>query len=146
MVECILIDMRTRVVVYAPQRQMGERFVRSRVHFFHLLLRSSAREPIRSQPTRSKQGALVKTLVICSGGLDSVTLAHKVAAERTLTCLVSFDYGQRHRKELASARACALHLGMPHNIIDISATARLLTESALTSSHVVGASSQTRPE
>ena len=42
----------------------------------------------------------MKTLVICSGGLDSVTLAHKVAAEYTLTRLVSFDYGQRHRKEL----------------------------------------------
>jgi asparagine synthetase B (glutamine-hydrolysing) len=101
MVECILIDMRTRVVVYAPQRQMGERFVRSRVHFFHLLLRSSAREPIRSQPTRSKQGALVNTLVICSGGLDSVTLAHKVAAEQTLTHLVSFNYGQRKKTRTA---------------------------------------------
>ena len=52
----------------------------------------------------------MKTLVICSGGLDSVTLAHKVAAEQTLTRLVSFDYGQRHRKELDSAQACAVGL------------------------------------
>jgi len=79
----------------------------------------------------------VKTLVICSGGLDSVTLAHKVAAEQSLTRLVSFDYGQRHRKELASAKACAVRLGVPHDIIDISAVGRLLTGSALTSGEPV---------
>ncbi|WP_445505365.1 7-cyano-7-deazaguanine synthase QueC [Microvirga sp. G4-2] len=79
----------------------------------------------------------MKTLVICSGGLDSVTLAHKVAAERTLTRLVSFDYGQRHRKELDSARACAARLGVPHDIVDISAVGRLLTGSALTSGEPV---------
>jgi 7-cyano-7-deazaguanine synthase len=79
----------------------------------------------------------VKTLVICSGGLDSVTLAHKVAAEQTLTRLVSFDYGQRHRKELASAHACAARLGVPHDIVDISSVGRLLTGSALTSGEAV---------
>ncbi|WP_201841585.1 7-cyano-7-deazaguanine synthase QueC [Microvirga zambiensis] len=79
----------------------------------------------------------MKTLVVCSGGLDSVTLAHKVAAEHTLTRLVSFDYGQRHRKELASAQSCAARLGVPHDIIDISAVGRLLTGSALTSGEAV---------
>jgi 7-cyano-7-deazaguanine synthase len=79
----------------------------------------------------------VKTLVVCSGGLDSVTLAHKVAAEQTLTRLVSFDYGQRHRKELASAQACAARLGVPHDIVDISSVGRLLTGSALTSGEAV---------
>ena len=39
----------------------------------------------------------MKTLVVCSGGLDSVTLAEKAAAERDLAGLISFDYGQRHR-------------------------------------------------
>jgi 7-cyano-7-deazaguanine synthase len=79
----------------------------------------------------------VKTLVICSGGLDSVTLAHKVAAEQTLTRLVSFDYGQRHRKELALAQTCAARLGVPHDIVDISSIGRLLTGSALTSGEAV---------
>ncbi len=37
-------------------------------------------------------------LLTCSGGLDSVTLAHKVAIERTLIHLVSFDYGQREAR------------------------------------------------
>lgn len=76
----------------------------------------------------------MKTLVVCSGGLDSVTLAHKVAAdkERTLTRLVSFDYGQRHKKELAFAAACADRLGVPHHVVDISAVGKALTGSALT--------------
>ncbi|MGO4705321.1 7-cyano-7-deazaguanine synthase QueC [Microvirga sp. 2MCAF38] len=79
----------------------------------------------------------MKTLVVCSGGLDSVTLAHKVAAERVLTRLVSFDYGQRHKKELDSARACAARLGVPHDVVDIAAVGRLLTGSALTSGEAV---------
>ena len=74
----------------------------------------------------------MKTLVICSGGLDSVSLAHKVAAEQTLTGLVSFDYGQRHSKELGFAAACAQRLGVPHQVIDIRNIGRQLSGSALT--------------
>ena len=33
----------------------------------------------------------MKTIVICSGGLDSVSLAHKIAAEHELLALGSFD-------------------------------------------------------
>jgi len=74
----------------------------------------------------------MKTFVICSGGLDSVTLAHKVAAERELAGLVSFDYGQRHAKELDSAAACAVRLGVPHHVIDIRGVGAALSGSALT--------------
>ncbi len=38
--------------------------------------------------------------LVCSGGLDSVSLAHILAAQGALKRLTSFDYGQRHRKEL----------------------------------------------
>ena len=61
----------------------------------------------------------MKTIVICSGGLDSVSLAHMVAQEHELTRLVSFDYGQRHRKELDYAALCAQRLDVPHDIIDL---------------------------
>ncbi|WP_306113285.1 MULTISPECIES: 7-cyano-7-deazaguanine synthase QueC [unclassified Roseovarius] len=74
----------------------------------------------------------MKTLVICSGGLDSVSLACKVATERELLGLVSFDYGQRHRKELAYAARAAERLGVPHDLIDMSAIGRCLSGSALT--------------
>ncbi|MGO7165306.1 7-cyano-7-deazaguanine synthase, partial [Rhizobium johnstonii] len=62
----------------------------------------------------------MKTIVVCSGGLDSVSLAHKIAAEQQLIGLVSFDYGQRHRKELDFAARCASRLSVPHHIIDIA--------------------------
>ncbi|RPE71441.1 7-cyano-7-deazaguanine synthase [Pacificibacter maritimus] len=74
----------------------------------------------------------MKTIVICSGGLDSVSLAHMVAQEHQLTRLVSFDYGQRHRKELDFAALCAERLGVPHNIIDLRSIGAVLTGSALT--------------
>jgi len=74
----------------------------------------------------------VDTLVVCSGGLDSVTLAHKVAVEQRLIRLVSFDYGQRHRKELAFAHACAARLRVAHDVVDITDIGRRLTGSALT--------------
>lgn len=46
----------------------------------------------------------MKTLVVCSGGLDSVSLAYRIASEYQLAALLSFDYGQRHKKELDSAK------------------------------------------
>lgn len=72
------------------------------------------------------------TIVICSGGLDSVSLAHKVAAEHRLRGLLSFDYGQRHVKEVDFAARCATRLGVPHQIVDISGVGAALSGSALT--------------
>lgn len=74
----------------------------------------------------------MKTIVICSGGLDSVSLAHKVAAEHDLHSLLSFDYGQRHAKEVGFAAACARRLGVPHKVVDIRGVGAALTGSALT--------------
>lgn len=74
----------------------------------------------------------MKALVVCSGGLDSVTLAYKVAKEGSLTSLLSFDYGQRHRKEVDYAARCAEQLNVPHIIIDLSQVGAQLTGSALT--------------
>lgn len=73
----------------------------------------------------------MKALVVCSGGLDSVTLAYKVASEGSLSSLLSFDYGQRHRKEVDFAAQCAKQLGVKHTIIDLSQVGKQLT-SALT--------------
>ncbi|QDL94983.1 7-cyano-7-deazaguanine synthase QueC (plasmid) [Paroceanicella profunda] len=74
----------------------------------------------------------MKTTVVCSGGLDSVSLAQMVAAEGRLSRLVSFDYGQRHAKELGFAAATATRLGVPHHVIDMRAIGAALTGSALT--------------
>ncbi len=74
----------------------------------------------------------MRTLVVCSGGLDSVTLSHKIAIDQTLIHLVSFDYGQRHKKELEYARRCAERLRITHDVVDITDVGRRLTGSALT--------------
>jgi 7-cyano-7-deazaguanine synthase len=78
--------------------------------------------------------SLVVTTV--SGGLDSVTLAHGLAAEgHDLVCL-SFDYGQRHAKEVGYARLCADRLGADHRLVDLRSVGALLTGSALTDARV----------
>jgi 7-cyano-7-deazaguanine synthase len=74
----------------------------------------------------------MKTIVVCSGGLDSVSLAHRIADLEELVGLISFDYGQRHRKELDYAALCAKRLGVFHQIIDMTAVGAQLTGSALT--------------
>ena len=58
----------------------------------------------------------MKTIVVCSGGLDSVTLAYKVHQEHELAGLVSFNYGQRHKKEVDFAKLCAENLKVPFSL------------------------------
>ncbi len=74
----------------------------------------------------------MKVIVICSGGMDSVALAHRIAGSGDLHALLSFDYGQRHSKELDFAAACAQRLGVTHHIIDIASVGAALSGSALT--------------
>lgn len=74
----------------------------------------------------------MKAIVICSGGLDSVTLAHKIAHEGEVAGLITFNYGQRHKKETDFARRCAERLGVPFQEVDITTIGALLTGSALT--------------
>jgi 7-cyano-7-deazaguanine synthase len=73
-----------------------------------------------------------KAIAIVSGGLDSVTLAHLLHSEGYTLHLLSFNYGQRHKKELDYARTCADHLGAQHDIIDLEALTPFLKGSSLT--------------
>lgn len=74
----------------------------------------------------------MKTLAIVSGGLDSVTLAYFLAHHRQLSGVVSFDYGQRHKKELLYATSAAKRLKVPHFLIDLTSVTQHLKGSALT--------------
>lgn len=69
---------------------------------------------------------------IVSGGLDSVTLAYYLADKGYNQFLVSFDYGQRHKKELAFAKKAADALGFGHAVVDLSSITNLIGTSALT--------------
>ncbi|MEJ6655887.1 MAG: 7-cyano-7-deazaguanine synthase QueC [Pseudomonas sp.] len=74
----------------------------------------------------------MNALLICSGGFDSVTLAYRLAAEQSLGALLTFDYGQRHRKEIDAARLVADRLAVPHLVMDIASIGGQLSGSALT--------------
>ena len=74
----------------------------------------------------------MKTLAIVSGGLDSVTLAYFLARHKQLKGMLSFDYGQRHKKELQFAVLAADRLGVKHYRIDLASIAQHLKGSALT--------------
>lgn len=73
-----------------------------------------------------------KAIAIVSGGLDSITLAYLLHAAGHELHLLSFDYGQRHRKELVFAEQCATKLGAAFDVIDVSSITRFLKGSALT--------------
>lgn len=75
-----------------------------------------------------------KTLCIVSGGMDSVTLAYLAKQEGHLGYMLSFDYGQRHKKELHYAAKAAAALGVPHSIIDLTPITPHLKGSSLTDS------------
>jgi 7-cyano-7-deazaguanine synthase len=62
-----------------------------------------------------------KAVVVVSGGMDSVTLLHMIAKERNYTEVkaLSFDYYQRHRKELLCAAFQANDVGASHIIVSL---------------------------
>ena len=62
-------------------------------------------------------------VVLLSGGLDSTVLLHYLSRElgRETVHALSFDYGQRHARELECARWQALEAGVTeHPIVDLS--------------------------
>lgn len=78
---------------------------------------------------------MTKAIVIASGGMDSTVLAYQYDAHGDEPTLLSFDYGQRHKKELDYAARTAERLGVDHLTIDLSGLGRVLT-SALTSDDI----------
>lgn len=64
-----------------------------------------------------------KALVLSSGGVDSSTLlalaVKRFGAENVFA--LSISYGQRHEKEIESAKAVAAHYGVEQRFLDLSA-------------------------
>ncbi len=61
-----------------------------------------------------------RAVVLLSGGVDSTTVLAVARAEGLECHALSFDYGQRHRRELDAARAVALAFGVhEHHVVSI---------------------------
>jgi 7-cyano-7-deazaguanine synthase len=70
-------------------------------------------------------------VVLLSGGLDSTTTLAVARAEGYDCHALSFDYGQRHARELESARRVAAALGVSHHLV-LALPLRAIGGSALT--------------
>ncbi len=75
-------------------------------------------------------------VLILSGGLDSTVLGYRLRAGGSRLTMLSFDYGQRHRRELEYARRTAAKLTGAHRVIDLSAISGMLVGSSLTDAAV----------
>jgi len=73
-----------------------------------------------------------KVVVIYSGGMDSFTVLNRALKDGKKVYALSFDYGQRHVKELECASYVCNTLNVSHKTIDISAINQLLAGSSLT--------------
>jgi len=69
-------------------------------------------------------------VVLFSGGLDSTTALAWARARYDRVHALTFDYGQRHRVEIALARKTALKLSVPHTVLKVDL--RQIGGSALT--------------
>jgi 7-cyano-7-deazaguanine synthase len=62
----------------------------------------------------------MKTVVLLSGGMDSVTVFHHVRREHQVVAALSFDYGAKHNaRELPWAKHHAERAGVVHRTIDL---------------------------
>jgi 7-cyano-7-deazaguanine synthase len=94
-------------------------------------------EQIRSYEPTPLTGDESDGVAIVSGGMDSITMVYNLVLEGGLRPhLVSFDYGQRHRKELDFALWNAEKLGLRWSLIDLTSLTDLIATSALTSPSV----------
>jgi len=77
-----------------------------------------------------------KAVIILSGGIDSSTLLYDTAAKGYEVSALTFIYGQKHEREIGSARAICEELSISHRVVDLSQLKGILSGSALTDPNV----------
>ena len=60
-----------------------------------------------------------KAIVVFSGGQDSTTCLFWALQKFDEVIAVTFDYGQRHKKEIECAKAIAKELDVEHHVLDM---------------------------
>jgi 7-cyano-7-deazaguanine synthase len=84
----------------------------------------------------------MKTIIVYSGGMDSTTLLYQLIAEKKAAFMaglsnnevkaISFNYGQRHVRELEQAKKTCEKLGIEHKVIDMAFMRDIASNSSLT--------------
>jgi 7-cyano-7-deazaguanine synthase len=76
----------------------------------------------------------MKVVVLCSGGMDSVTALYWARREHTVQAVVSFDYGSKHNpRELPFAAEHAGKFGLRHETVPLLFMNRLFASDLLAS-------------
>jgi 7-cyano-7-deazaguanine synthase len=76
----------------------------------------------------------MKVVVLCSGGMDSVTALHWARQLHEVTAVLSFDYGAKHNaREIPHAMEQARVCGAPHQVITLDFIDRLFASALLRS-------------
>src|SRR5579885_3505613 len=74
----------------------------------------------------------MKVVVLCSGGMDSVTALHWARWRHDVRAAVSFDYGAKHNhREIPMAAAQAKLAGVPHQVIPLDFIGKLFASDLL---------------
>ncbi len=73
-----------------------------------------------------------KAVVIYSGGMDSFTVLHLALKQGYELYPLTFDYGQRHAKEVEYAQKVCASLQLPLKVLDIRVINQLMQSSSLT--------------
>lgn len=76
----------------------------------------------------------MKVVVLCSGGMDSVTALHWARAHHDVRAVLSFDYGAKHNhSEIPFAAEHAKAVGAPHRVIPLDFIGKLFASDLLKS-------------
>jgi len=87
---------------------------------------------------RVVHAAGMKVVVLCSGGMDSVTALYWARQEHEVGAVLSFDYGSKHNhRELPFAAEHAARLGVRHEVIALDFVNRLFASDLLKSGGAV---------
>ena len=74
----------------------------------------------------------MKVVVLCSGGMDSVTALHWARRRHDVCVALSFDYGAKHNhREVPFAAEHARALGVPHELVELPFVGRLFSSDLL---------------
>ena len=78
-----------------------------------------------------------KSVVILSGGIDSTVLVYDLVLKGDKVLCISFNYGQRHKKELRYATRTCKKLKLQHKIIDISKISKAIKLNNALTGHIL---------